>query len=385
MSQHIPGTHHLVRILAGRDHERTIAAVRPRAVTGRRVDLDAPIAVEVNRAPASPSTAKLEPLEPTDRTTDPLRPDTLEGMIGQTRLKPLLRRIIDEAKRSRQPLDHVLLIGASGTGKSTLAHVIACELGARVFMLKPPVSLDMFERLRASMRDGDVLYLDEIHLQVSGDRRGVGQAPDPETFYHVMEDRKLVTLNGPVSFPAITIIGATTDSGLLPEPFLARFAVRPYLDPYTIEDMAEMARRTARKLRLTLDPEAAWIFARASRSNPRQLNAYLKNARMLARGGAVTTAVAEEVVIGLNSTTLDGLTVGMQGMLRFLLRSPRVVRGETIHQASVNSIATALGHSRDTKAVSLYIEPYLIERGYVEIAHSGRRLTPAGVDRALNL
>lgn len=381
MSAHLPGEHYAIRALLGGHREPAPALPKPRIVEPKRDDWE-PVRVvraETQEAP------KLEPLAPMERSADPLRPSTLDTMIGQERLKPLLRRIIDESRRSRRPLDHVMLIGASGTGKSTLALALGTEIGSHVYQVKPPVSLTMFERLRTCMRDGDVLYLDEVHLQVKGDRRGVGEAPDPETFYHVMEDRKLITLNGPVSFPEITIIGATTDSGLLPEPFLGRFGLTLNLDRYTVEEMALMARVSSTRLGLTLAPDASQVFALACRGNPRVVNRYLKNARSLAAGGYVGGQEAREVVVDLNATTLDGLTQGMRAMLLYLLSQPRTVRGEVVYQAGVGSIATALGHSRDQKAVALYVEPYLIEQGYIAIAHGGRRLTPAGIERALAL
>lgn len=380
MTGHLPGEHYAIRSLLGGHGQRTPAPVRPVIRFPKPDDPDAwrpdPIEPEQTGAPA------LEPLAPMERSADPLRPSTLDTMIGQERLKPLLRRIVASSREARRPLDHVMLIGASGTGKSTLALALSNEIGSDVYQVKPPVSLTMFERLRQCMQDGDVLYIDEVHLQVKGDRRGVGEAPDPETFYHVMEDRKLITLNGPVPFPEITIIGATTDSGLLPEPFLGRFGLTLRLDRYTVEEMALMARMSAARLGLLLSPDASEMFARACRSNPRVVNGYLKNARSLAAGRQVGEWEAREVIVDLNATTLDGLTIDMQRMLRYLLTQPREIRGEVVYSAGVQSIATALGHARDTKAVALYTEPYLIEQGYIQVAPNGRRLTPAGVERA---
>jgi Holliday junction resolvasome RuvABC ATP-dependent DNA helicase subunit len=137
---------------------------------------------------------------------------------------------------------------------------------------------------------------------------------------------------------------------------------------------------------LKLAPEAAYTFADAARANPRVVNRYVRNASALSpEGGQVGVPEAQEVVIDLNGTTLDGLTQGMVAMLRYLLSQPRTVRGEVVYQSGVGAIATALGHSRDTKAVALYVEPYLIERGLLQVMPNGRRLTEAGVERALAL
>lgn len=330
----------------------------------------------------------LPTIEPIDLTQggNLLRPTTLDEMVGQDALKPLLRRIITVAIESGSPMDHMLMVGASGTGKTTLAQVVAYELHRRVFQLKAPLSLAIFEQLRTICRDGDVVIIDEIHQQVSGDRRGVSQACDPETFFHVMEDRQLATSTGMLSFPSITIIGATTDAGLLPEPFLNRFPLQPRLAPYTVKDMAAIVRANAKALALILDDGVAPLLAGASRGTPRVANNYVRNLKVLTVGNFVRLDDAKEVVEVLNSTTLDGLTIDMQRMLTFLLGNRRENRqSDVVYQASVNTIATALGKSRDTKAVSLYVEPYLIERALVQVTPGGRRLTDAGIQRAKEL
>lgn len=337
-------------------------------------------------ADAGPELPEILPLDLDARGSNELRPAYLADMIGQDTLRPLLRRIIDVAISSGRPLDHLLMQGASGTGKTTLAQIVAHELGVRVFQVKAPVDLLTFEALRLCMADCEVLVIDEIHQQVSGDRRGLTQAADPETFFHVMEDRTLATATGMLPFPAITIIGATTDAGLLPEPFLNRFPLQPRLAPYTEADMTRIVAANAAALGVHLEHEVDRILAAATRGIPRIANNYVKNARTLAIGGVVTGELAEEVIVSLNATTLDGLTLDMQRMLRFLLRSRRESRDRTVvYQASVNTIATALGKSRDTKAISLYVEPYLIERGYVQVTHGGRMLTPKGIERASRL
>lgn len=326
-------------------------------------------------------------LEPVDfsRAGDPLRPLTLAQMVGQQRLKAILGRIVTVARETHRPLDHMLLVGSAGTGKTTLAQIMAYETGMRVFMLKAPVTFDVFLELADIALDGDVVLIDEIHMQVSGDRRGITQAADPETFYHVMEDRRLVTLSGVIDFPRVTIIGATTDAGLLPEPFLDRFPLKPQLDDYTEGEMTELASRNAVALMVTAAPEACRIFARASRGVPRQINTYVKNALSLA-ASVIDEALAVEIVVELNSTTLDGLTRDMQHMLRFLLRARHETQdGRVTYKAGLASISTALGKSRDQKAVALYVEPYLMRLGLIAVTSGGRELTPAGIKRAEEL
>lgn len=327
---------------------------------------------------------ELHPLSFEETSGNVLRPTTFAEMVGQARLKRLLGRIVANVLRTGAPLDHMLLVGESGTGKTTTAIVVAQELRRRCFMLKAPVDYAVFEAMTRACRDGDVIIVDEIHLQASGDRRGLTQAADPETFFSAMEERRLVTATGVVPFPAVTFIGTTTDEGLLPMPFLNRFPLRPRLDPYTADDMARLAMANGRALGLSLTDDAAVVFALASRRNPRQVNTYARNARQLG-DTFVDEAAAREVVRDLNGTTWDGLNTDMQNMCRVLLRSARVVRGETVYQASVSTLATQLGKSRDSKSVALYVEPWLIGEGYVAVGHGGRQLTAKGIKRALEL
>lgn len=341
-------------------------------------------ALEMERRRHDQPMLDIQPVSASQRSANELRPSTLDEMVGQERLKPLLRRIIDIATTSERPLDHMLLVGQSGTGKSTVANVVANELGEDVYQIDAPVSHDMLVTLAEKMRDGNVLYIDEIHRQVAGDRRGVTAAVQPEIFYHILEDRRLVTSFGVIPFPEVTVIGATTDAGLLPEPFLARFPLQPRLDRYTEEEMAELAKRNTQALGHTIDDDAALVFGAASRSNPRQVNTYVRNARTLA-AAHITADLAREIVVELNNTTLDGLTVDMAGMLRFLLLSARKKGDGVVYQASVGNIATYIGKSRDTKAVQLYVEPELIRRGLVQVSHGGRMLTDAGIQRAKEL
>ncbi len=335
--------------------------------------------------PSGKPAIELKPLEFDARSANELRPATFAHMVGQDRLKRLLGRIVENSKRTGRQLDHIMLSGASGTGKTTLGQVIAHESGRRVFQVKAPVSMEVIDAMRTQCADGDVVIVDEIHQQVSGDRRGITQAADPEDFYHIMEDRKMPTPTGMVDFPRLTFIGCTTDSGLLPEAFLNRFPLNLSLDPYTYEDMARLAAANARQLGVACTERAAAMLGRASRRNPRQVNTYIKNSGALGED-RITETIAREVIVELNACTLDGLTLDMQNMLRVLCRSRRESRdGHVVYQASVNTIATALGHSRDTKAVALFVEPHLIAEGYVAVTHGGRILTDAGLARAREL
>jgi holliday junction DNA helicase RuvB len=319
--------------------------------------------------------------------SNPLRPSRLDDVVGQGKLKPLLRRLIETSRTTGRTLDPILFVGASGTGKTTFSMVVANEIGTRVFALKAPLDMLTLRALREAVNPGDVVFIDEVHMQVSGDRRGITQACDPEAFYALLEDGILSTPLGPLSFPRITWIGATTDVGLLPEPLSNRFVIQPRLAPYTDADMAEISRRNADALGLVCEDGVPELFAGASRGVPRQVNNYMRSALQLTLDNAVSLELAREVVEDLASTTLDGLTESMQTVLRFLYRNCRresPTQGVS-YSASVNTLATACGHGRDTKAISLLVEPYLLQRGLLEVRPTGRTLTTAGIQRARQL
>lgn len=322
------------------------------------------------------------------RTQNELRPDRLADVIGQAHAKLLMRRAIDTAHERQTPLDHTLLVAASGTGKSTFSHVVANELGVDVFEVEAPVSIDTLLELRTTMRRCDVLKIEEIHQQGIGDRRGLSAATTPEVLYAVMEDRVIPTSSGVLEYPHITVIGTTTDEGLLPDAFINRFALRPRLVPYGAEELRQIALMNCRKLDLRVTHAALDVFAKACRGVPRQINNFVKNAVILTpHGGLCNRAIADEVLT-INGITHDGLTADMQAMLTFLYRraSQRNQQtGEVKYQASVNTIATAIGKSRDSKAIALRVEPFLIERGFIQVTHGGRRLTDAGIWRARQL
>lgn len=342
-----------------------------------------PLARYEARAFDKPAAPVLEPVSL--ETGNDLRPMTLADMIGQDALKPLFRRLIDNAARLERPLDHLLLIGASGTGKTTLAMILARELDTRCFVLKAPIDMGTLEALRECAQDRDVVFVDEIHQQVHGDRRGITQAVDTESLYHVLEDRILMTPRGPLPFPHTTWIGATTDAGLLPEALVNRFPIQPRLAPYTLSQMAEIGRRNLQSLHMTGETGVPELFASACRLNPRQLNSYVRAASALG-GDHIDAQTAHDVVVNLAGTTMDGLTTPMQTALRFLYRHCRRESKQGVtYSASVNTLATATGHGRDTKYISLMVEPWLLQVGLLEVRPTGRTLTDEGIQRAKEL
>jgi Holliday junction DNA helicase RuvB len=335
---------------------------------------------ELERARAAltrPSAArkpKLQPLDFAERSSCEFRPSSFRELVGQDRLKALLARICANADESGRPLDHMLLLGSSGLGKTTLARVIAQEIGRPVYQLKAPIEIATLKELARVAADGEIVIVDEIHEQAKG---------EPEVLYHALEDRVIVAKRGAQPFPAVTFIGCTTDAGRLPEAFLGRFPLALQLDPYTDADMLKIVKLNARKLGVPISPEGARVFSWAARSNPRVAGGYVKNARALA-AGEITQELAVEVVELVCQTSLDGLTRAQQRVLVALLDAERVTaKGETIYKASVASLATAC--EIDVASVVKHVEPYLIRRGLVTIAPGGRALTAAGVERAEDL
>jgi Holliday junction DNA helicase RuvB len=324
------------------------------------------------------------PARSEERSKNPLRPTRLDEVVGQEPAKQLVRAAIETAVDRQAPVDHMLFVGSAGTGKSTFSHVMGNELGVDVWDLEAPVSFDTLLELRTQMQNCDILKIEEIHQQGIMERRGRSAATQPEVFYSIMEDRVLPTERGILEFPAITVIGTTTDEGLLPDSFIDRFPLRPRLVPYTEDDLKEIVHANASALDLRITYGAIDVFADACRGVPRQINNFVKNAVTLTTHGGLCDVVGANNVLAVNGITRDGLTPDMQQMLVFLLTRARQKSkdGEVKYQASVNTIATAIGKSRDSKAIALRVEPYLIELGYVQVTHGGRRLTDDGILRA---
>lgn len=347
----------------------------------------ADLAATTPRVIANADVAPLPPVPVTtdDRSKNELRPEHFSEMVGQDDAVALVSRFIETCKRKDQTLDNVLLVGAGGTGKSTFSHVIAHELDVDVYEAQAPVNQETLLALRQVMNDRDILRVEEIHQQAIMERRGTNAGSQPEGLYALMEDGVLPTSSGLLDFPDITIIGTTTDEGLLPDSFIDRFPIRPHLVPYDKTALAGMARWNGDKLGVVVTPTAADLFAGASRGVPRQVNNYVRNAAMLS-DSVVGEKEAREVIVGLNHCTLDGLSLDMQRMLIFLFTKGRheTAKGDVSYRASVNTIATAIGKSRDSKAIALRVEPYLIQQGYIQIGQ-GRMLTDAGVERAKEL
>lgn len=358
------------------DEERRMIDARLRAMRGEE------------QPESDPDRQKPKPIDSADRSQNKLRPRMFSDIVGQEGAKEMMQRVVQACLARREPLDHTLLIGPAGTGKTTFANVISNELGHDCYQVAAPVSFETLLDLREVMKEGDVLFVDEIHMQAVQERRGKEAMSSPEVFLTLLEDSVIAAPSGMLGFPRATIIGATTDPGRLPDPFLDRFPLQPRLQLYSQRELSVIAETNAAALELTLMPGVAESLAGASRGTPRIVNNYMKNAASLVGPDRyVPPLIADQVLRKLNDVTHDGLTHEMQAALKFLLRrcQSKDAKGNVRYRASVSHIATGIGLSRDTKAVQFRVEPYLIEQGYLAVGSRGRELTTAGIRRAAQL
>ncbi len=300
-----------------------------------------------------------------------LRPKSLEEYIGQERLKAKLRVYLEAARARGEPLEHLLLMGPPGLGKTTLAHVIAYELGVNLRVTSGPAIEkpgDLAAILANSLEEGDILFIDEIH-------RLSRQAE--EHLYPAMEDFKMdiVIGQGPsartirLDLPRFTLIGATTRPGLLSAPLRSRFGIVETLEYYTLEELAQGIRRDAGLLGIGIEEEAALEIARRSRGTMRIAKRLFRRVRdfaQVAGEGIITQARAREA---LDALGLDGL--GLERRDREILEV--VIARFGGGPVGLTTLATAL--SEDPGTLEEVYEPYLIRLGLLKRTPRGRMAT----------
>jgi Holliday junction DNA helicase RuvB len=301
-----------------------------------------------------------------------LRPSLFSEFTGQAKIKERVEIAVQAAKQRGEALDHVLLSGPPGLGKTTLANIIAKAMGANLKSTSGPTieKAGDLAGLLTNLESGDVLFIDEIHRL---------QKTIEEYLYPAMEDFKLDIIidQGPnarsvrLNLPRFTLIGATTRSGLLSAPLLTRFPVRERLDYYHAEQLQTIVVRSARLLNVEIEEAGAREIARRSRGTPRIANNLLRRVRDYAQvksDGRITERVAD---LALAMLEID--QNGLDEMDKRILESIIVKFGGG--PVGVNSLAVAVGEEPDT--IEEVYEPYLIMEGYLNRTPQGRVATEA--------
>ncbi len=299
-----------------------------------------------------------------------LRPKTLDECVGQSNIKEKLSIAIKAAKQRAEPLEHILLYGPPGLGKTTLAHVVANEMNAKIRCTSGPALVKQGDvmGLLSNINTGDILFIDEIHRL---------STPVEEFIYPAMEEFKVdftvdsglhaKTINFPLK--RFTLIGATTRAGLLSAPLRSRFGILYHLLFYSTDELTQIIRRSAKLLELPCEEGTLGLIASRSRGTPRVANRLLKRVRDYAQVKGTGKLDEKTVENALKMEQIDSL--GLDELDRAFLRAlANVYDGGP---AGIEALAATLGEERDT--LEDVVEPYLLQIGFVRRTKRGREIT----------
>jgi len=314
--------------------------------------------------------------EEADRQEDrKIRPACWRDFSGQTKVVEKLRICIEAAKTRGEPLDHVLLYGPPGLGKTTLAHIIANEMGVAIKAISGPVieRKDDLASILTDLGEGDVLFFDEVHRL----NRIVEEClyPAMEDFrIDIVLDKGLHARTLRIDLKRFTLIGATTRAGMITGPLRSRFGITERLDFYSIEEIEEILRRSARILDVALDESGAHEIARRSRATPRITNRLLRRVRDYATVLGDGTIAQEVARRALDHLEVDDL--GLEPVDRYMLRT--LIEKFGGGPVGLGTIAVAIQEDQDT--IEDVIEPYLIQIGFLQRTSRGRIVAKAAYD-----